>query len=88
MLKLTIMGVGCSKHKKLSKLTKQAAEDLGLEYSITHARNLTVIMRAGVKLTPALLIEGSIKSQGKVPTLDEIKEFLTISEKTKYEKAL
>ncbi len=77
MLELTIMGVGCSKHRKLSKLTKQASEELGLECSITHVRNLNLIIKAGVKLTPALLIKGDIKSQGKVPTLEQIKECLS-----------
>jgi len=74
---LEIHGVGCSKYQLLKTLTEKALEELGLDCQIIKVKNMEKMVRSGVKLTPALIIDGEIKTQGKVPTYEEIKAFLS-----------
>ncbi len=74
---LEIHGVGCSKYKRLKTLTEQAVEELGIDCRIVKVKNLEKMLRAGVQLTPALIVDGEIKSQGKVPSYEEILGFLS-----------
>ncbi|HOX24596.1 MAG TPA: thioredoxin family protein [Candidatus Krumholzibacteria bacterium] len=72
-----ILGTGCPKCTKLAELTKQAAGELALDYQLEKITDLNAIMSHGVMMTPALVVDGEVKSVGKVPSLDEIKRMLS-----------
>ncbi len=76
MKKLQVLGVGCPKCKKLAENAEIAAKDLGLEYSLEKVTKINKIMKFGVMVTPALVIDGQVKSVGKVASPDEIKKML------------
>ena len=76
MKKLQILGPGCPKCKKLAQNTEAAANDLDIEYKIEKVTNINEIMKFGVMLTPALVVNGQVKVVGKVPGVDEIKKIL------------
>ena len=74
MKKLQILGTGCPKCKKLAENTEMAAKSLGLEYSLEKVSDIAEIMKFGVMMTPALVVDGTVKIVGKVPTPDELKK--------------
>jgi small redox-active disulfide protein 2 len=76
MKKLQILGTGCPKCKKLAENAEAAAKDLGIEYSLEKVTQINEIMKFGVMMTPALAIDGQVKSIGKVVSPDEIKKRL------------
>ncbi|OIP65706.1 MAG: thioredoxin family protein [Nitrospirae bacterium CG_4_9_14_3_um_filter_53_35] len=76
MKKFQILGPGCPNCKKLEANTRQAAEELGLEYEIEKVSDIKVIMGFGVMMTPALVVDGEVKISGKVATVGEIREVL------------
>jgi small redox-active disulfide protein 2 len=76
MKNIQILGTGCPKCKKLAENAKAAAKDLGIEYSIEKVTEINEIMKFGVMVTPALAIDGQVKSVVKVPSPDEIKKML------------
>ena len=76
MKKIQILGTGCSKCEKLTANAEAAASELGIEYEIEKVKDLGEIMKFGVMLTPALAINGAVKTVGKVPSTDEIKKML------------
>ena len=76
MIKLQVLGTGCPKCKKLAKNTEAAANALGIEYKIEKVTDITVIMKFGVMMTPALAIEGKVKVVGKVISAEEIKSLI------------
>ena len=76
MKDIKILGTGCSKCNKLAELSKKAAEENGIEFSIEKVKDINKIMEYGVMTTPALVIDGELKVSGKVPSLDELKEML------------
>lgn len=77
MKKLQILGPGCPKCEELGKRTEEAAKSLGLEYELEKVKDLNQIMALGVFMTPALVVDGQVKSVGKVPSVEEIKNMLS-----------
>ena len=77
MKKLQILGTGCAKCAKLAVTSEQAAQALGLDYQIEKVTDLNAIMNFGVMLTPALVVDGVVKTAGTVPSVEELKRMLS-----------
>ena len=73
-MKLQILGTGCPKCKKLTENAEAAAKALGIEYQLEKVTEISEIMKFGVMMTPALAVDGEVKTVGKVPSVDEIKK--------------
>jgi small redox-active disulfide protein 2 len=76
MKRLQILGSGCAKCKELAERTQAAAAALGVEYGLEKVSDLKEIMGFGVMRTPALVVDGTVKVAGRVPSVDEIKAML------------
>ena len=76
MKKIHILGTGCPKCKKLAENTEIAAKELELEFEIEKVADINEMMKFGVMMTPALIVDGEVKVVGKVPSPDEIKQML------------
>ncbi len=74
---LKILGTGCAKCKKLEDVTKIAADELGVEYTIEKVTDIEKIMTFSVMSTPALVVNGEVKVAGRVPSVDDIKKMLS-----------
>ena len=75
-MKIEILGPGCPKCKKLFENTQNAVKDLNLEAQVVKIEDIQKIMNAGVMMTPALTVDGVVKSTGKVLSVDELKKIL------------
>ncbi len=75
-MKIEILGTGCPKCKKVAELAKQAIKEEGVEAEIMKITDIKEIMNYGVMMTPALAIDGEVKSVGKIPSIEEIKNWL------------
>lgn len=76
MKKIQILGTGCAKCQKLAAVAEEAAHTLGLDYTIEKVTKLNDITSFGVMFTPALVVDGTVKIAGKVPTLEDAKKLL------------
>jgi len=76
MKKIQIIGTGCPKCKKLAENAEAAAKELKLEFEIEKIADINEMMKFGVMMTPALVVDGEVKVVGKVPSPDEIKQML------------
>ncbi|MGB8227105.1 MAG: thioredoxin family protein [Sedimentisphaerales bacterium] len=76
MKKIQILGTGCPKCKKLAELVEQTTKELGIEYEIEKVTKINDIMKFGVMVTPALVVDGKVKVAGKVPSIEQLKELL------------
>ena len=76
MYKIEILGMGCAKCNKLEELARQAADELGLEYELEKVKDMDRILNYGVMITPALVVDGVVKSAGKLQAYDEIKKMI------------
>jgi small redox-active disulfide protein 2 len=76
MKKIQILGTGCPKCKKLAETAEAAAKELDLEFNLEKVTDINEMMKYGVMMTPALVVDGEVKVVGKVPSPDEIKQML------------
>jgi small redox-active disulfide protein 2 len=76
MKKIQILGTGCPKCKKLAENAEVAAKELNLEFEVEKVTDINEMMKFGVMMTPALVVDGQVKFVGKVPSPDEIKHML------------
>lgn len=65
-MKIEVLGTGCPKCQALAANAKAAADKLGVPYELCKVTDLGEIMRRGVVFTPALAIDGQVKSAGQV----------------------
>ena len=77
MKKIQILGTGCPKCKKLAENAEAAVKELEIKYEIEKVTDINDMMKFGVMMTPALVVDGEVKVVGKVPSPDEIKQMLT-----------
>lgn len=75
-LEIKILGPGCHSCDKLLQETKSALAELGEAAEVEHVKSLKEIGRYGMLATPALLINGEVKTSGKVPNREQIKKWL------------
>jgi small redox-active disulfide protein 2 len=77
MKHVQILGTGCPKCRRLTANAEAAVKALGVEARIEKVEKITDIMKFGVMTTPALVVDGVVKSAGKVLSAEDIKRHLT-----------
>ncbi len=75
-MKIEVLGMGCSNCNKLYQNTLEAVKQSGKEILVQKVEDIQKIMSYGVLSTPALAIDGVVKVAGKVPKVEEIKEWI------------
>jgi len=76
MKKIQVLGPGCPKCRQLAENAQAAVERHELDCEVEKVTDINEIMKFGVMMTPALAIDGQVKTIGKVPSPDEIKQML------------
>jgi len=75
-MKIEVLGSGCTKCKLLAERAEEAANNLGLAFTLVKVTEYPDIVARGVMTTPGLVVDGIVKSQGHVPTVRAIQDFL------------
>ena len=78
-MKLTVevLGPGCGNCQVLAAHAEEAVRELGIECQVEKITDRNVIMGYRILRTPALAIDGVVKSAGKVLSVEEIKKILS-----------
>jgi len=76
-MKIEILGVGCPKCKQLTANAEAAVKELNIAVEISKVTDINKIIEYGVMMTPALAVDGTVVSAGKVLSKDEIKEIIS-----------
>lgn len=77
-MKIEILGMGCSKCKALEEATKRAVAKIGGFHEVKKVEDIVEIMNYGVMSTPALVIDGVVKSSGKVLSIEDVVNLLKV----------
>lgn len=72
MLHVKILGSGCSNCQRLERETRAALESASIAYQLTKVTDYTDIASYGVMHTPALVMNETVVSSGKIPKQDQI----------------
>jgi len=76
MKRIQILGSGCAKCAKLAENAELAAKEAGIEYTLEKVTEINRIISFGVMMTPALVVDGEVKSAGVLLKPEEIKQHL------------
>ncbi len=76
MMQIKILGAGCMKCAKVYENVKKAIDELGIDAEVKKIEDIDKIISSGVMMTPALVIDGKIKCEGRIPNIDEIKKWI------------
>jgi len=76
MKKIKILGTGCKRCQQLAENAETAVKDLGIDYELEKVTDLNEIVKFGVMMTPALVVDDQVKASGKVLSPDDIGKML------------
>ena len=79
MMKIEVLGHGCANCKKLEQNAREAIGMAGVEAEVVKVTEDPEIAARGVMNTPGLVIDGVVRSAGRVPSAGDIAEWLTAS---------
>lgn len=76
-MKIQVAGPGCPRCQETEKNVREACAQLNLAADISHVFDLKEFSKLGVLFTPAVIVDGKIVVSGKLPTVEELKNFLS-----------
>ena len=75
-MEIKILGPGCPKCGEVEKRVKKALAELGISADVEKVTDIKKIMGYGILMTPGLVIDGKVKSSGRIPRPEEIKAWI------------
>ena len=75
-MEIKVLGPGCARCELTAKNVKEAVAEAGVDANIEKVTDVMEIAKYGVFGTPAVVIDGEVKSVGKIPEKEEIKGWL------------
>jgi len=75
-MEIKLLGPGCPKCHQTEKVVKEAIAEAGISAEVEKVTDMMKIAGFGVFGTPAVVVNGEVKSVGKIPKKDEIKKWL------------
>ena len=75
-MEIKVLGPGCPRCQQTEKIVKEAVAEAGVDAQIEKISDTMKIAGYGVFGTPAVVVDGEVKSVGKIPTKDEVKAWL------------
>jgi len=75
-MEIKVLGPGCAKCEQTEKIVKEAVSETGVDAQITKVTDAMEIAKHGVLVTPAVVVDGEVKSVGKVPSEEEVKAWI------------
>jgi len=75
-MKIEVLGPGCPRCANVEANVKKALAELKKEAEIVKVTDINTMIEKGVIQTPALIINGKIIVQGKIPTVEQLREII------------
>jgi len=75
-MEIKVLGPGCPRCQQTEKNVKEAVAEAGVDAQVDKVTDVMEIAKYGVFGTPAVVVDGEVKSVGKIPGKDEIKAWI------------
>jgi len=69
---IKVLGPGCPKCQQTEKIVKEAVAEAGVEAQVEKVTDTMEIAGYGVFGTPAVVVDGDVKSVGKIPKKQDV----------------
>jgi small redox-active disulfide protein 2 len=76
-MKIEILGTGCSKCKKTKEVVEKVLKNSDVNAEVIKVEDVEKILNYGVMVTPAVVVDGEVKTVGKVPDEKEVRKWIT-----------
>ncbi len=76
-MRIDVVGPGCPNCQRLEENTREALRELGMDAEVAKITDMNQIAELGILMTPGLVVDGEVKSSGKVLSKDEVVELLS-----------
>ncbi len=76
-MEIKVLGSGCANCKRLEALAREVVGELGVPAEIEKVTDFKQIMSYGILATPGLVIDGEVKSAGRIPNKAELSSWIT-----------
>jgi len=75
-MEIKVLGPGCPKCNQTEKIVKEVVAEEGVDAQIEKVTNAMEIAGYGVFGTPAVVVNGEVKSVGKIPSKEDVKTWI------------
>jgi small redox-active disulfide protein 2 len=75
-MEIRILGAGCPRCDEVEKRTLNALTQMNVAADVRKIKDINEIAKYGLIGTPGLVINGKVKSSGRIPTIEEIKAWI------------
>lgn len=75
-MEIKILGPGCARCKKVEKVIREVLAETGVEAIVDKEEDFEQITVFGVFGTPTVVIDGEVKSVGKIPKKEDILKWI------------
>ena len=76
-MKIEVLGPGCPRCTALAASVEAAVTKTGVDAEVIKVTDINEITSRGVMMTPALVVDGEVKTTGRVPSPEEIEKLLS-----------
>jgi len=76
-VKIQVAGPGCKKCHDTERNVRDACEQLNVNAEILHVSDIKDITKLGVLFTPAVIVNGKIVFSGKLPSVEDLKNYFS-----------
>ncbi len=75
-MEIKVLGPGCPRCRQTEKIVFQALSEAGVAADVEKVTDMMKIASYGVLGTPAVVVDGEVKSMGKIPNKEDVKTWL------------
>lgn len=76
-MKIQVLGSGCPTCKALYELVQKTVKEMGIDQEVEYITDITKLIEEGIARSPALTIDEKVVCAGRMPSVHEIKDFLS-----------
>lgn len=76
-MEIKVFGLGCPRCKQTEKNAVEALKELNIETNLIYVSDSREIASHGIMTTPGLAIEGKVICTGRIPSVEEIKKWVS-----------
>jgi len=75
-MRIEVLGPGCPKCASAEQNVRKALSELNVQAEVLKVTDINAMIEKGVMYTPALIIDGKLALQGKIPTVEQVKRLV------------
>lgn len=75
-MEIKVLGPGCPKCHQTERIVKEAVAESGMAVNVEKVTDLLEITKYGVFSTPAVVVDGKVKSVGKIPGKQDVLKWI------------